>query len=138
MTRPRSLLVLAWAAVAVAAPAVAPRALAAAGNPVISDCQTNGRLTHNYTLPELRHALATLPASVKEYTSCPDVINRAIVAALRTGTYTGGSGNSSGGSFLPTPVIVILVVLILAALTFGALAIRRRRQGGPPSEPPAE
>jgi hypothetical protein len=138
MTRPRTLLALACAVIALAATSVAAPAALAAGNPVITECSKTGQLTHTYPLPELRHALATLPASVKEYTDCSDVINQAIVAALGSKTSKGGSGKSSGGSFLPTPVIVILAVLILAAVVFGAIAIRSRRQGpgagsgGPP------
>jgi hypothetical protein len=121
----RSTLACASAAVAVAA-CWLPSALAAGGNAIINDCESNGQLAHAYTLPELEHALAVMPASVKEYTNCPDVIQRAIATAKRRhGTVP--AGGSSGGSFLPTPVIVILVVLILAAVTFGALAIRRRR-----------
>jgi hypothetical protein len=127
---------VACAVIALAAMSVAAPAALGAGNPVISECSNTGQLTHTYPLPELRHALATLPASVKEYTDCSDVINQAIVAALGSKTSKGGSGKSSGGSFLPTPVIVILVVLILAAVVFGAMAIRSRRQGpGPGSGP---
>jgi hypothetical protein len=118
-----ALCTLATAAVAV------PSALAA-GNAVINDCQTNGKLTGDYTLPQLRHALAIMPASVKEYTNCYDVITQAENSALSTGHFNGGAGKGSGGSFLPTPVIVILVLLILAAVTFGAVAIRRRRATG--------
>jgi hypothetical protein len=106
-----------------------PSALAA-GNAVINDCQTNGSLTGSYTLAQLRHALAIMPASVKEYTNCADVITQAENTALSTGHFNGGAGKGSGGSFLPTPVIVILVLLILAAVTFGAVAIRRRRAAG--------
>jgi hypothetical protein len=115
----------------------------AAGNQVIKDCQANGQLTGQYTLGQLRHALGILPASVKEYTNCSDVIQQAILAA-RHGRRGGGSGSGSGGSFLPTPVIVILVVLILAAVTFGAVAIRRRRAArssdgaGEPGDGPAK
>jgi hypothetical protein len=139
MTRPRTLLALACAVIALAATFVAAPAALAAANPVITECSDTGQLTHTYPLAELRHALATLPASVKEYTNCSDVINQAIVAALGSKASKGGSGKSSGGSFLPTPVIVILVVLILAAVVFGAIAIRSRRQGpgagagGPPA-----
>src|SRR5205807_7686811 len=104
----------------------APIAVAAGGNTIINDCQANGRLTHNYTLPELRHALAIMPASVKQYTNCYDVIFQGIATA-KSGKTTGGGGG--GGSFLPTPVIIILVLLILAAVTFGAIAIRQRRSG---------
>jgi hypothetical protein len=105
-----------------------PSALAAGGNAVINDCQSsaNGQLSHAYTVKDLEHALAVMPASVKEYTDCPDVIQEAIATAKR---HHGSvpTGGSSGGSFLPTPVIVILVLLILAAVTFGAIAVRRRR-----------
>lgn len=110
---------------------------AGGGNPILNECQS-GRLTHNYTLSQLRHALAIMPASVKQYSSCVDVINQAILT-VSGGGHTGTGGG--GGSFLPTPVIVILVLLILIAVTFGALAIRRRRggaRGGPgDGDPPA-
>ncbi len=104
------------------------------GNPVLQDCNANGAITHNFTLQQLRHALAIMPASYKEYGNCPDAINAAIVR-VRNGK-TSAPGTGSGGSFLPTPVIVILVVLILAAVTFGALAVRRRG-GGPGGGPGA-
>lgn len=106
---------------------VAP-ALGAAGNAIINDCESNGQLTQHYTLAELHHALAVMPASVKQYTDCYDVIARAIATYK---THTGGvtTTGGSGGSFLPTPVIIILVVLILAGVTFGAIAIRRRQTG---------
>jgi hypothetical protein len=112
-----------------------PTALAAGGNAIINDCQANGRLTQSYTKAELRHALAIMPASVKQYTSCADVINRALTNP--NSLKGSGTGGGSGGSFLPTPVIIILVVLVLAAVTFGALAIRRRR-ADQPSEGPGE
>jgi hypothetical protein len=107
----------------------------AAGNAIIKDCQSHGQLTKTYALPQLRHALAVLPASVKQYTNCSDVIQQAILAARRGHGGTGsGTGSGSSSSFLPTPVIIILVVLILAAVTFGALAIRRRRAAQAPDE----
>jgi hypothetical protein len=127
MTRWTKLTALACATAALAVCAwVPPAALGAGGNAIINDCESNGQLTHTYTLKQLQRAQAVMPASVKEYTNCPDVIQQAIATAKRHhGTVP--TGGSSGGSFLPTPVIVILVVLILAAVTFGAIAIRRRR-----------
>jgi hypothetical protein len=113
------------AALAAASVSAGP-AVAASGNSVINDCQSHGRLTHSYTLTELRHALAIMPASVKQYTSCYDVIFQGVLT-VRGGKTTGPKGG--GGSFLPTPVIIILVVLILAGVTFGAIAIRQRRAG---------
>jgi hypothetical protein len=109
------------------------------GNPVLQDCNAHGVITHNFTLGQLRHALAIMPASYKEYGNCQDAITAAIVKVKSGKPIASSSG--SGGSFLPTPVIVILVVLILAALTFGALAVRRRNTGpgdGPDDgDPPA-
>ncbi len=146
MRRRRHLIALACAAVTLALALGAPMsALAAGGNPVINNCESTGRLTQSFTLEELHHALAIMPASVKQYTNCYDVVQTAIQNAKsgKTGTATGSS--SSGGSFLPTPVIVILVVLVLALITFGAIAVRRRRgppdgsgpgTGGPPEQPP--
>lgn len=101
-------------------------------NPVLADCGAHpGGLVGHYTVQQLRHALQIMPPETREYTSCPDVVNRALLAALGKPTSGGSSSGGSGsGSFLPTPVIVVLVVLALAAITFGALAIRRRRQAG--------
>jgi hypothetical protein len=131
---------LAGAVIAVCA-AGTPAALAAkaVGNPILQDCNAHGVLTHNYSLKDLQHALAIMPASYKEYGNCQDAITAAITKVKRGNLIVPKS--DSGGSFLPTPVIVILVLLILAALTFGALALRRRRGnpgGGPDDgEPPA-
>jgi len=108
---------------------VAASAADASLNPVTADCNTHGRLTRTYTLSELQLALSTLPADIKEYTDCYDVINRALLAQTGSHSDAAGTGGGSGGSFLPTPVIVILVVLVLGAATFGAVAVRRRRDG---------
>jgi hypothetical protein len=146
MTLSRRLLALICAAAAVGAVALPSPPALAAGNAIINDCQANGQLTHPYTVRQLRHALSVMPASVKQYTSCFDVVQNALVSARKHNGTAPPSGSSKGGgsSFLPTPVIIILVVLILAALTFGALVIRRRRTGtdgrenpdGPPDEAP--
>ena len=108
---------------------VAVPAAAAASNPVIADCESHGRLTQSYTAAQLKFALSTMSPEVKQYSSCVDVINNALPAAIARGK-KGGGGGGSGGSFLPTPVIVIIVALALAGATFGALAVRRRREQG--------
>jgi hypothetical protein len=93
----------------------------------IVDCQAHNKLTRSYTTSALENALATLPATVREYSDCVDAIHTQLLS--QSGTRTGkdsGSGGS-GGSFLPTPVIIVLVILVLAAVTFGALEVRRRR-----------
>jgi hypothetical protein len=121
------------AALCAAAPGFVAATVARAGigSTALADCNANDRLTHTYTAAELSNALATMPATVREYTDCQQVIGAALIVAERNGHSNGtGSDSSSGGSFLPTPVIVVLVLLALAAATLGALAIRRRR--GPP------
>lgn len=94
---------------------------------ILNQCPS-GQITGRFTVAQLRTALRQLPTSVNEYTSCSDVINRAILTAQRQGR-TGGSGGGSGGSFLPVGVIVVLAVLVAAALGFGVLAVRNRRSG---------
>jgi hypothetical protein len=116
-------------------------AATAAGNPIINDCEANGQLTHTYTLSQLQHALAGMPASVKQYTNCYDVIQKALIQARKTGTAGPATQSSSGGSFLPTPVLVVLIVLVVGAVGLGVLALIRRRGGGagqgPGDGPPA-
>jgi hypothetical protein len=127
MTVSRRLLALICTVAALGATAFATPPALAAGNAIINDCQSNGQLTHPYTVAQLRHALSVMPASVKQYTSCFDVVQNALVSARKNHGTTPVSSSNGSSSFLPTPVIIILVVLILGALTFGALAIRRRR-----------
>ena len=116
--------------------ALAPAVLAAdsGGTPqqAIADCNNHQALTQHYSADTLRTALAIMPAGIREYSNCYDVIEKALLAEV--GTSSGGSsttGSSSSGSVLPTWLIIVIVILALAALTFGALAIRRRRIEGP-------
>jgi protein-disulfide isomerase len=51
---------------------------ATAPNAIIDNCLAHGRLTHPYTKAQLRHALAVIPASVKQYTNCVSVIDHAL------------------------------------------------------------
>jgi hypothetical protein len=107
-----------------------PAALAVAATgpaAVIADCNSHNQLTRSYAPAELKAALTTMPASLKEYTDCYDVIDRALITRLSDSHLVGGARpTSSGGSFLSAPVIVVLVALLLAAGSFGALALRRR------------
>jgi protein-disulfide isomerase len=50
-------------------------------NAIIQDCLKHGRLTEAYTARELRRAQATMPASVKQYTNCPSVLEDALATA---------------------------------------------------------
>lgn len=103
-----------------AAPAPAAQA------PAISDCNANGKLTQHYSVTQLREALSTMGADVKEYTDCYDVIQRELLAQIGSSHGSGGGSHGSGGSFLPTPLIVVLVLLVLGAGGFSVFAARRR------------
>lgn len=109
-----------------AAGALAAPAGASGLSPPVADCYANGRLTHHYTAAQLRHALATMPADIQEYSPCPNVIRQALLDEIGA-LHDGGSGGG-GGSFLPTWLIVVLVVLVLGGAGFGAVALRNRGQ----------
>ncbi len=120
------LVVLCALAPAVLTPGAARAATSPSTSQIVADCNAHGRLTGNYSDAMLRHALATLPADVAEYTNCADVIRRQLLAQVGTPTSSKtGSGGGSGGSFLPTWVIVLLVVVILGGA--GATVAARRR-----------
>jgi hypothetical protein len=106
-----------------AAPLLGGVASAAAPNPT-ADCNANSRLTAHYTPAQLRRSLATMPADVKEYTDCYDVIQRTLLSEL--GQLKGNGSGGSGGSFLPTPVLVVLIVLVLGGAGLATVALRRR------------
>jgi hypothetical protein len=132
MTR-RAIMILALGcALCAGVPALASAAPGAVASQAINDCNDHLKLTQTYSSQVLRQALAQMPADVREYTDCFDVIERQLFKQL--GTPASGSAGtaapSSGGSFLPTWLIVVIVLLALAAITFGALALRRR--GTPP------
>lgn len=137
MTR-RLFIVFALVCALVAGPAAAIGAAASGDTPAaaIADCSANDRLTHHYSAATLTAALAKLPADVREYSDCYDVIEKQLFAQLGTSSSNGsGGGSSSGGSVLPTWLLIVIILLALGALTFGALAIRSRRaqqtDGGP-------
>lgn len=73
-------------------PITAPIPPSRSRDPILADCLThNNQLTGSYTVAQLRHALSVMPTATKEYTNCPDVINRALLSALgsRNGKSTG-------------------------------------------------
>ena len=105
-------------------------AFAAAQSPVIADCNAHSQLTAHYTVAQLRTALNTMPPTVKEYTNCYDVINRALLAQIGSGSGGGSAGKGSGGSFLPVWLIVVLVLLIGGGGAYAFLAYRRQPRVG--------
>jgi hypothetical protein len=77
------------AALAVLA-AAAPSATAADYHDAIRDCNDDGVLQGKYPRSTLRQARSHLPASLREYSDCADVLARAIAAAGKKGGHGGG------------------------------------------------
>ncbi|MBV9803148.1 MAG: hypothetical protein JO130_08170 [Solirubrobacterales bacterium] len=137
MTRRVITLLALVCALSLGVPALATAASGGTPAQAITDCNDHSQLTRQYSTSVLRAALAQMPADVREYTDCFDVIERQLFKQLgntKPGT-SGTTTTSSGSSFLPTWLLVVIVLLALAAITFGALAIRRRSTPGGPGGP---
>ena len=134
MSRKPLALVLALVAIAVAVPASA----SAAGKlpPAVADCNAHARLTSHYTAAQLRSALNAMPADIKEYTNCYDVIQKALLAQIGSIGGNGGDSGGGGSSFLPTPLLIVLIVLVLAAIAFAIVALRQRSKSSSSSTEP--
>jgi hypothetical protein len=89
LARIRHIPVILAAALAVLASA-APTASAADYHAAIRDCNDDGVLQGTYTRSTLRQARNHLPASLREYSDCADVLARAIAAAGKKGGRGGG------------------------------------------------
>jgi hypothetical protein len=70
--------------------ASAPVASAADYHDAIRDCNDDGVLQGQYSRSTLRQARNHLPASLREYSDCADVLARAIAAAGKNGGRGGG------------------------------------------------
>jgi hypothetical protein len=99
----------------------------AAGNPVIQDCYTHGKLTRTYTPQQLRTALHSMSTYIKQYTSCQNVIEDALQNPSKVTDNGTGSG---GGSSISTGLIIVIVVVVVAILALVAVLLRRRRALG--------
>jgi hypothetical protein len=106
---------------------LATPAAAAGLAPPVADCYAHQRLTRSYTETQLRRGLATMPAYIREYSDCYDLLNRALLQKI--GKLPGGDSAGGGGSFLPSWLIVLLIVLVAGAGGFGAFALRNRGRG---------
>ena len=124
MSRKALALLFALAAIAAGLPGSA----SAAGKlpPAVADCNAHARLTSHYTAVQLRSALNAMPADIKEYTNCYDVIQRALLAQIGSIGGNGGDSGGGGSSFLPTPLLIVLIVLLVAAIGFAIVALRQR------------
>ena len=58
----------------------------------ITDCNNHSKLTAHYVARRAAPALATMPADVREYTDCYDVIEKQLFAQLGTSSASGGPG----------------------------------------------
>jgi hypothetical protein len=127
MTKLRPLIALVCVLGGLWALAAAP-ATAAGLSPPLADCEAHGTLTRHYPPAELRAALQSMPADIAEYSNCPDVINRALLADLGR-LSGGGASGAGGGSFLPAWAIAVIAVVVLGGAGSAAVAIRNRRRG---------
>lgn len=102
-----------------------PPALAS-GADVIIDCNDNGHLTKTYSQKEYRDALAQMPADVRQYTDCENVIRR---AQLGLPNSTGGTASAQNpfGSATPEETAAAQKDIAAATKTGG---IRQRVGGG--------
>src|ERR1700751_1957577 len=100
-------------------------ALAASGptaSQAITDCNTHGRLTTQYSSAVLRQALAQMPADVREDTDCYDVIQGQLlkqIGSTGSGSGTASTSRSSGGAFRPAGLIVVSFLRVLSAIPLG-------------------
>ncbi|HET9719748.1 MAG TPA: hypothetical protein VFP55_06710 [Solirubrobacteraceae bacterium] len=97
---------------------------------VITDCNAHTKLTQHYTIAELRNALATMPADVKEYTSCYQIIQTQLYHQLGK-PVPGSSGSSSGNSFISAPLLIAIIVIVVLGGALAYAAWRRGDGGGP-------
>jgi hypothetical protein len=105
-------------------------------SPVIADCNTHTKLTQHYTVSQLRNALATMPADVKEYTSCYQIIQDQLYHQLGK-PVPGSAGSSGGGSGISAPILIVIIAIIVVGGGLAYAAWRRGAGGGeePPSGP---
>jgi hypothetical protein len=102
-------------------------------NTIFKEC-SSGHLAGTFTVRQLQDAMTGMPTSLKQYTSCPDVVQTAIFKAAQHNR--GGTvASASSGPLVPTPLVVILALLVAAAAGFGLLAIRRRQTRGDGGDP---
>jgi hypothetical protein len=94
LARIRHIAIIAVAALAVLAASV-PSAFGANYHDAIRDCNDDGVLQGRYTARTLRQARKHLPASLREYSDCYDVLTRALAAAAKPGSGGTGGGNTA-------------------------------------------
>ncbi|MFL5844138.1 MAG: hypothetical protein ACJ762_05530 [Solirubrobacteraceae bacterium] len=68
----------------------------ASGDDVLIDCNDHGRLTKDYSQKEYRDALSRIPADLKQYTDCENIIRRAQLG--QRGTSEANAGTPFAGA----------------------------------------
>jgi hypothetical protein len=144
----RRLLIVAFAAAALAAPTTAGAA-AGCGTAVLKDW-ADGKVDHAYPVRCYQDALDSMPDDMRSYTSAPDDIKRALLARLRTmrthhGELRGRSRQATAGprttarealsaagvttraTGIPLPLIVIAAVGLVLLLAGSAGLLGRFR-----------
>lgn len=103
-----------------------------------ADCNAHNKLTRHYSVAELRTALNTMPADVKEYTSCYQIIQDQLFRQLgkKVPSSSSGSSNGSSSSFISTPLLIVIIVVILLGGVLALLAARRGGGAGGGNTPP--
>jgi hypothetical protein len=71
----------------------------AMANPVVADCNDDGKLDEPYTNAQLRKALDNIPTDIDEYTNCREIISGAITG----GSDKGGNRPTQGADGSPLP-----------------------------------
>ena len=114
---------------------------------VLTDWSDNGLIDRVYPLPCYDEAIAAMPTDIRDYTDAQDVVERALMSAVRGKTngpsagkqvpapQAGGAIDASGASTVPIPLLV-LFGLAFALLAAGALSRLGRRAALGGKEPP--
>ena len=131
MRRPKLILIACAAALCLAC--LPSQALAL--SPVISDCNAHTKLTQSYSVSQLRNALATMPADVKEYTSCYQIIQDTLYKKLGK-PVPGSASSSSSSSFISAPVLIVIIIVIVIGGGLAYVAWRRGGEDGGEGQPP--
>jgi hypothetical protein len=138
LSRARLIVALASCALIVASMGVLADRAAASGPPAADlDCGLNSRLTHHYTVAQLQSALAHMPVDMKEYSACPNVIERALLIQVgRLKLKPGGASPASEASLVPVWLIVSGGLMVAVGGSGALVALHRKRnQGSDPPDP---
>lgn len=90
----------------------------------VHDCVSHNALTKKYSTAQLKQALATMPSSVRDYTSCQNILENQLNQQLGKKVPGQTSSGSGGGGSSVLLIVIIAIVVIGGAL--GAFFAYRR------------